>query len=117
MMVKLGGSWEGGHRTHDCLERLAHEQGYRVDGICEVLGVGERYAREVFLRDVGIPPKRWLGNLRMEVARKLLAEGADLARIHLQLGFSHPNSFRRAYRAVFGSDPGGFSSQEGQAEG
>lgn len=114
-LIHTGGSWRvlgGRHGRHDSLERLAHEQGYRVDGLCRELGVGERYVREVFLRDVGLAPKEWLGRLRMEVARVGLAGGCDPLELSERLGFAHPNSFRRAFREAFGVAPGGFMEEK-----
>lgn len=94
-----------GHVLHDCLERLAYEQGYRVSGLCGELGLCERYFREVFLRDVGLTPKEWLDWERMVAARRLLSFGVDPLVVSDQLGFSHPNSFRRAFREAYGIAP------------
>lgn len=94
-----------GHVIHDCLEKLAYEQGYRLGALCGELGLGERHFREVFLRDVGLTPKEWLDGERMVAARRLLLSGVDPVVISDQLGFSHPNSFRRAFRATYGVAP------------
>ena len=94
-----------GHVVHDCLERLAYEQGYRVSGLCGELGLCERYFRDMFQRDVGLTPKEWLDWERMVVARRLLVCGVDPLAVSDQLGFSHPNSFRRAFREAHGIPP------------
>lgn len=112
-IVREHGRWRVlgfGHVIHDCMERLAYEQGYRFSRVCVELGFCERHFREVFLRDVGLTPSEWLNGERMVVARRLLACGVDPLEVSERLGFSHPNSFRRAFRAVYGVPPGGFNS-------
>ena len=93
---------------HDCLEVLAYEQGYRVEGVCRELGLEERRFRRMFLRDVGLAPKDWMAWERMVVARRLLGAGRDPLVVSERLGFSHPNSFRREFRTVYGVTVSGF---------
>lgn len=100
-----------GHVLHDCLEALALEQGYRVKGVSGELGLSESYLRELFLRDVGLGPKEWMQWERMVVARRLLARGLDPLDISEALGFSHPNSFRAAFRESYGMVPTRFLEQ------
>jgi AraC-like DNA-binding protein len=59
----------------------------------------------VFQRDVGLTPKEWLDWERMVAARRMLMAGVDPVAVAERLGFSHPNSFRRAFRAVYGMAP------------
>ena len=94
-----------GRVVHDCLERLAMQQGYRVGGVCDELGLHEAYFREIFLRDVGLTPRQWMQWERMVVARRMLMGGVDPLEVADALGFSDGNSFRRAFRAVYGVSP------------
>lgn len=94
-----------GHVVHDCLEGLALQQGYRVEGVCQELGISKAYFREIFIRDVGLTPRDWMHWERMVVARRMLVWGLDPLEISEALGFSHPNSFRREFRAVYGVSP------------
>lgn len=91
--------------VHECLERLAFQQGYRVGGVCEELGISEAHLRVLFLRDVGLSPKDWMRWERMVVARRMLLWGADVMVVAEKLGFSHANSFRREFREVHGVPP------------
>lgn len=91
-----------GHVVHDCLETLAYEQGYRVDGVCRELGLGPRHFREIFSRDVGLTPKEWMDWERMVVARRMLTWGLDPLVVADRLGFSHANSFRREFCGTYG---------------
>jgi AraC-like DNA-binding protein len=91
-----------GHVVHDCLEGLALAQGYRVEGVCQELGMSKAFFPEIFIRDVGLSPKEWMQWERMVVARRMLLRGVDPLAISDALGFSHPNSFRREFREVYG---------------
>lgn len=107
-----------GHVVHDCLETLAYEQGYRVEGVCRELGLGPRYFREIFERDVGLTPKEWMAWERMVVARRLLCWGMDPMAVADQLGFSHANSFRREFGETYGVTVSTFVVERGRwAEG
>lgn len=106
-----------GHVVHDCLETLALEQGYRVSGMCQVLGMSESYLREIFLRDVGLSPKDWMQRERMVVARRMLVWGMDPLDVSERLGFSHPNSFRREFQAVYGMGPARFLEERRMEHG
>jgi AraC-like DNA-binding protein len=100
------------------LESLAFEQGYRVDEVCRELGLGSRYFREIFLRDVGLSPKEWMAWERMVVARRLLGWGMDPVVVAERLGFSHPNSFRREFGETYGVTVSRFvEARERWAEG
>lgn len=88
-----------------CLQRLALRCGYRICEICEELGCSERYLYEVFLRDVGLPPKRWMRQERMVVARRKLIGGKTPEEVAADLGFGSQNNFRREFRAFYKVPP------------
>lgn len=94
-----------GHVVHDCLESLALRHGYRVSAVCHALGLSESYLREMFMRDMGLTPKEWMQWERMVVARRMLVWGMDPLEVSDALGFTHPNSFRREFREVYGVPP------------
>lgn len=91
-----------GHVVHDCLESLAFEQGYRVKGVAEALGISDGYLREIFFRDVGLPVKEWMRWERMVVARRMLLWGMDPLVVADKLGFGSLSSFRREFSEVHG---------------
>lgn len=91
-----------------CLERLAVRFGYRVGELCAELRCSERYLRAVFLRDVGLPPKEWMRQERMVVARRMLQGGKDPAAVATGLGFASLNNFRREFLAIYGESPVGY---------
>jgi len=91
-----------------CLERLAVRFGYRVGELCAELRCSERYLRTVFIRDIGLPPKEWMRQERMVVARRMLQGGKDPAVVAAELGFASVNNFRREFLATYGESPLGY---------
>ncbi|MEO5915088.1 MAG: helix-turn-helix transcriptional regulator [Luteolibacter sp.] len=82
-----------------CLQRLVLKCGYRIGEVCASLECSERYFYKVFLDDVGLPPKEWMRNERMVVARRMLAGGRSPGDVALALGFSAVGNFRREFQA------------------
>lgn len=89
-----------------CLKGLAVRCGFRVGELSDALGHSERYVQEVFGRDLGVPPKSWLRQMRMEVAGRLLSKGLSPGEVGEKLGFSHGSGFRREFRRRYGMTPG-----------
>ena len=79
-----------------CLAELAERCGFRVCQICRELGCSPAHFRKVFVRDAGLPPKRWLVELRVRRARENLEAGGAAGEVALRLGFSCHASLRRA---------------------
>lgn len=79
------------------LEWMALRCGYRIGEMCEMLECKERYLREVFARDIGLPPKEWMRRERMVVARRMLTDGRSPDEVAELLGFSSRNNFRREF--------------------
>lgn len=79
-----------------CLAELAESCGFRVCQICHELGCSPAHFRNVFVRDTGVPPKRWLGEFRVARAREFLEAGVATGEVALRLGFSCHGSLRRA---------------------
>jgi len=79
-----------------CLAELAERCGFRVCQICHELGCSPAHFRKVFVRDAGLPPKRWLVELRVRRARENLEAGGAAGEVALRLGFSCHASLRRA---------------------
>ena len=88
-----------------CLQRLAMRLGYRVGELGLELRCSERYLRTVFLRDIGLPPKEWMRQERMVVARRMLGGGTDPLSVSSSLGFASLNNFRREFQEVYGVSP------------
>lgn len=98
--------------SDESLEEVAFRSGFRVKEVCHELRVSEQHLRRIFLRDVGISVKDWLRCERMVRARRMLVAGQTTETIADLLGFSHPNSFRRAFRDVYGVTPAEYLASE-----
>ncbi len=92
-------------RVGCCLEKLAYKKSYRVADVCAALGGSHRRFYNVFMRDIGLPPKTWMRNERMVVARRMLEGGKSIAETTRDLGFLSVNSFRRAFQTAHGVTP------------
>jgi AraC-like DNA-binding protein len=96
-------------RPSQCLEGLALKCGFRVGEMSDALEHSERYVHEVFARDLGMPPKRWLRHQRMAVALRLLRAGLRPGEVADRLGFAQGNGFRREFRQFCGVLPGEYA--------
>jgi AraC family transcriptional regulator len=68
----------------------------------------------MFARRMGMPPYRYVGLLRLERAKTLLALGrVGLAEIALACCFSSQSNFSRAFRRATGTSPLDYRRQSG----
>jgi AraC-like DNA-binding protein len=61
-----------------------------------------------FRASYGIPPHRYQVQRRVEVARRHLGHGADIATLAAELGFADQSHFTRAFKSVVGVTPGAY---------
>ncbi|MFD0894284.1 helix-turn-helix transcriptional regulator [Luteolibacter ambystomatis] len=87
------------------LHGIAFRNGFRVSGMSATLGCSDRYLYDVFVRDVGLPPKAWLAQIRMVEARLRLRAGEGPGHVAGELGFSTLGSFRREFIRCYGVSP------------
>lgn len=89
-------------------ELLDHRYGerWRLADLADGSGVSAGHLAELFTRQVGVPPQRYLLERRLERAAELLA-GSDLpiTTIALDVGFGSGPHFSRAFRAVMRCSP------------
>jgi len=112
-ILRRGNQWIllGSKAGEFALERVAFEAGYRVSQFADRMGVGGRHLQYLFLRDIGIPPKQWLREQRMVVAKKMLIGGRRSPEVARLLGFASPSNFAREFALVNGKSPGVFLSE------
>lgn len=77
--------------------------------IAERTGVSERSLQLSFRRQLGVSPRDYLRDLRLDAARRELlagpADGTSVSRIAATLGFSNLGRFAARYRCRFGEYP------------
>lgn len=85
-----------GMLLHDARGRL------RVDDLAEAADVSPRHLRELFLREVGVPPKRLARILRFREALERLATAPaiDLTRLAIDCGYYDEAHLYRDFRAL-----------------
>lgn len=85
------------------------EHAWTVASLARAAGLSRAAFARRFLAEIGIPPLRFLAEVRMEVASRLLAEGEEsLAGIAAQVGYESEFAFSRAFKRHRGEAPGGF---------
>lgn len=93
------------------------EQNYRhVRALCDVADachVDVAYLCRLFQRFGRESPFQYLQHLRMNRAAEMLQEGATVKSVALEMGFSEPCNFSRAFARVFGIAPGYLHSRTG----
>ncbi len=98
-----------------------------VEALGGRVGLSARHLRRVLQAEVGVSPAQFVEDIRLDVARELLATGqSDIKQIAGAVGFSGDDIFRRAFRRRFllspsiyrerfrlngSSDPGGAGSR------
>lgn len=106
-IVRGPSSWMilGVSKERHSLEELAFRNGYRVEPVCQELGCGIRYFHFVFLRDIGLPPKKWMRHERMVVARRMLFGGRLPEEVATRTGFASTSNFNREFGAIYRMTP------------
>ena len=83
----------------------------RISQISHVCGVSESYLYKIFSSALGLSPKEYILNCKMEYALQLLQEkNMTVTQIARELGFSNPNHFSNAFFKVTGKRPSEYMS-------
>lgn len=73
----------------------------------DLLGVSREHFNRVFTRNVGVTPGQYLRGIRIDHAKKLLAETSETVEIIAKAtGFEGGNYFCRVFKSVTGETPG-----------
>ena len=74
--------------------------------------IGEEYFRKLFKKKYGISPKQYVINLRLNMAKQLLAEGMlKINEIAHLCGFSNPYHFSRLFKEKNNETPSAFMAR------
>jgi AraC-like DNA-binding protein len=83
-----------------------------VGDLARLVGMGETSFRIAFTRAIGIPPRRYLEERRVEhAARSLVESGRSIAQISAAVGYDDPYHFSRVFRRVKGLSPRQYRSR------
>jgi AraC family transcriptional regulator, regulatory protein of adaptative response / methylated-DNA-[protein]-cysteine methyltransferase len=80
-----------------------------VGELAEMLGVGPRHLRRLFLQHLGATPSQINATRRVQTAKRLLDQTAtSLSEIAFSAGFGSVRRFNDVFRAVYGRSPSSF---------
>lgn len=69
--------------------------------------MSDTWFRKQFSRDMGVPPKKYINDLRLDYANSLLGAGYDtVAGVAVKSGFRDAKNFSTAFKKRFGYPPG-----------
>jgi AraC-like DNA-binding protein len=95
-------------RAEDFMHEQASED-IELDEICAAAGVSLRTLQNGFRRFRDTTPMAYLKSIRLETARKALAQscqtGASVTEIAFECGFTHLSKFAQDYKQRFGETP------------
>jgi AraC-like DNA-binding protein len=101
-------------RAKQVITRLARNPNLDVGWIARELSVSPNYLTRAF-RATGQTPMRYLMSVRLQLARKLLAErNPKVKEISFQCGFSSSSHFCTAFKREFGASPLEFAHRPGE---
>jgi len=77
----------------------------RISALARETGYSASFIHHRFKADYGVSPARYIAGLKMDLARRRLAEGASVKETAAALGFRDPFHFSKAFRRRFGHPP------------
>jgi AraC-like DNA-binding protein len=89
---------------HDCFA-----QRITLDDLARSTALTRYAVLRVFRREIGIPPYRFLTQVRVERAKRLLQAGLPAAAVAQQVGFADQSHLTRHFRRLVGVTPGAFA--------
>ena len=88
---------------------LLHAQptsGWTLDRLANEIGVSRSTLADRFTHVVGTPPMRYLSQWRMQLASRLLADGAaKVSAVAFDVGYQSEAAFSRAFKEIVGVSP------------
>ncbi len=86
-----------------------HDPDLSLKKISDVFSISESYFSYLFKAETGRNFSEYLEELRMQQAMYLLREtDTPLSELYAHLGYGNANSFRRAFKKIYGSSPKAF---------
>lgn len=96
-------------QIENCIITNFHDCSYELDEYLRSFPFSYDYLRKLFKKEMGVTPHRYLNDLRLNTAAKLLTEGyvgnANVAEVSRRCGFQEPLYFSRMFKKKFGLAP------------
>jgi AraC-like DNA-binding protein len=81
------------------------QRGATLDELAAVSGLSRGFRARSFTRTFGVPPHRYLVELRFEQAKRALARGTSVTEACLEVGFESLGSFSASFHRRVGVSP------------
>ena len=88
----------------------AYDRDIRLDDLARETGRSRFQVNRAFQAATGLPPHRYLTNIRLERARAMLAAGDNAAEVAAAVGFADQSHLTRRFKAAYGVTPGRFQA-------
>jgi AraC-like DNA-binding protein len=94
------------------LEPIFQKCRWKLGRLCKTLGLERRTFARMVKHNVGIPGKKWLRQLRVVVACRLIREGMKIKAVANHLGFRDDSDFAREFRDHMEMSPSAYRKSE-----
>jgi len=84
---------------------IAEQCGFSATKMAQQCGISTRQLRWYFREYRGLALKKWLDDLRVEVAAMMLQNGDSVKSIAVDLGFKQRSHFSKFFKRVTGTAP------------
>ena len=107
--------WPTDPRARRVAEALAADpsQEHALAGLARVAAASERTLARLFVQETGLTVGRFRRELRLRHALRLLANGAPVVNVALEVGYDSTSAFVTTFRRAFGVTPGDFFRPRG----
>lgn len=79
-----------------------------LSDLSELVHISPYHLARLFRKQVGIPPHKYLENVRIRHAEHLLASGMPIAEVAFATGFSSQSHLTRTFKRFIGTTPGDY---------
>jgi AraC-like DNA-binding protein len=107
---KIGNEKKAIQKARNYIEEHHHLQ-VSLKDLANYVGFSPYYLLRAFRNEVGMPPHKYLENIRIRHAQKLIESGATLAQTATEIGFSSQSHLTRSFKKTIGITPGQYATQ------
>jgi AraC-like DNA-binding protein len=94
------------------LDPIFEKIGWRMSGLAEYLGLGNRTLARLVEGSVGVKGKLWIRNIRIVLVCRLLREGMKIEVVATALGFGRHSDLTREFKKLMGTTPSEYIRME-----
>ncbi len=89
--------------------RAHYAEAVVLDDLAALAGMSAFHFLRSFKKEIGLPPHAFLTQLRLQQARKLLAQGLGQAETAAAVGFYDQSALSRHFKKIYGVTPGQYA--------